>query len=191
MTKRSAAIIGLVAWLIAAGGSAVADDIRTVRSIGFRGLSLMSKYDAIRGARMKATGDGIIVDVDSVEQVLSRNPFLASYGVSESGGRLIITVEEKKPVLVMAVGRGDRTALYELDAAGAVISKDDVHTGRVPVLLLGAEDVSGGAVTERAHRLIALLADIRRSYPVLYRELAEISAADGVIRVRLRGRTTE
>ena len=171
-----------------AGGAVMADDIRKVRSIEFRGLGLLSKYEVIRGARLKAVSDGIIVDVESVERVLSQNAFLASYGVEESGGRLVITVAEKKPVLIIAVGRGGRTALYELDADGAVISKDDVHTGRVPVLVLAEDDFSDGAATARTRSLMALLARVRRTNAALYRELSEISAAEGGIRVRIAGK---
>jgi hypothetical protein len=191
MTKRAITIAGLLLFLAYAGGAVMADDIRKVRSIEFRGLALLSKYDAIRGARLKAVSDGIIVDVESVERVLSQNTFLSSYDVSESRGRLVITVAEKKPVLVVAVGRGNRTVLYEVGADGAVISRDDVHTVRVPVLVLAGEDFTDGAATARARYLMKLLAGVRRAYPALYRELAEINAAGSGIRVQLRGRRTD
>ncbi len=191
MTKRAITIAGTILCLAAAGRAVMADDIRKVRSVEFRGLGLLSKYDVIRGARIKAVNDGIIVDVESVGRVLSRNSFLASYGVKETGGRLVITVEEKKPVLIVAVERGGRTALYELDASGAVISKDNVHAGRLPVLVLGADDFSDGAATARTRSLLSLLEMVRRSNAALYRELAEVSAGEGIIRVTLRGRMTE
>jgi hypothetical protein len=191
MTKRAITIAGLLLFLAYAGGAVMADDIRKVRSIEFRGLGLLSKYDAIRGARLKAVSDGIIVDVESVERVLSQNSFLTSYDVEESRGRLVITVAEKRPVLIIAVERGGRTALYEIGADGAVISKDDVHTGRVPVLVLAEGDFSEGAATDRTRRLMGLLAQVRRTNAALYRELSEINAAGGGIRVQLRGRRTE
>lgn len=191
MTGRAATTAGIVLCLALAGGTAAADDIRSVRTIEFRGLSLLSKYDVIRGARLKASGDGIIVDVESVGRVLSRNPFIESYGVKETGGRLIITVKEKKPALIVAVDRGAATDLYELDAAGAVISKNDVHAGRVPVLVLGAEDFSNGAATERTRGLLLLMERVRRTNGALYRELAEVGAREGALRVTLRGRKTE
>lgn len=191
MKKRAHAIAGIMLCLAAAGGTVLAADIRKVRTVEFRGLDLLSKYDVIRGARIKAAGDGIIVDVESVELVLSRNSFLASYNVKETGGRLVISVEEKKPALIVAVERGGKTDLYELDAAGAVISKNEVHTGRVPVLVIGGGGFPGGAATSRTRSLIGLMALVRRTNPALYRELAEVSAVDGALSVRLRGRKTE
>jgi hypothetical protein len=191
MIKRAQTIAGIILCLAAAGGTVMADDIRKVLTIEFRGLGLLSKYDVIRGARFRAAGDGIIVDVESLERVLSRNSFLASYGVQETGGRLIISVEEKKPALILAVERGSKTDLYELDAAGAVISKNDAHTGRVPVLVLGSGDFPDGAASARTRSLIGLMALVRRTNPALYRELAEVSAGAGALRVTLRGRKTE
>jgi len=191
MTKRAMTIAVCLLCLVHAGGTVMADDIRKVRSIEFRGLVLLSKYDVIRGARLKAAGDGIIVDVESVERVLSSNGFLSSHGVEESRGRLVITVTEKKPALVIAVGHGSGTVLYEVGADGAVISRDDVHTVKVPVLVLTDGDFRDGAATARARRLMKLLAGVRRAYPALYRELAEIDAAGSGIRVQLRGRRTE
>jgi hypothetical protein len=181
---------GVLAFLVLANGAAHAGAVWRVKAIEFKGLQLMSKYDIIRGARVDALPDGIAVDMDSLERALSRNSFIQSYRVDEYRGRLIVSVTEKKPELIMSVARGDRSVLYELDAAHAIISKNNVHTDRVPVLNVAAEDIAADAVTGRIKGLFSVLARVRERNLVVYRELSEIFFDGSGIRVILRGRKT-
>ncbi len=177
--------------LAAAGGIALAGDVRKVKAVDFRGLKLLSKYDLVRNVRLKAADDGIVIDLESLGRALAGNRFIKSYRVEESGGRLIVSVAEKKPELVMAVERKDGTALYELDAAHAVISKNSVHTDRVPVLCLTGDDMAADAADGRVRDLFTLLGRIKKSQPSVYGELSELRLDGKEIRVTLKGRKTD
>ncbi len=177
--------------LAVAGGIALAGDVRKVKAVDFRGLKLLSKYDLVRNVRLKAADDGIVIDLESLGRALAGNRFIKSYRVEESGGRLIVSVAEKKPELVMAVERKDGTALYELDAAHAVISKNSVHTDRVPVLCLTGDDMAADAADGRVRDLFTLLGRIKKSQPSVYGELSELRLDGKEIRVTLKGRKTD
>lgn len=181
----------IVTCLAAAGGIALAGDVRKVKAVDFRGLKLLSKYDLVRNVRLKAADDGIVIDLESLGRALAGNRFIKSYRVEDSGGRLIVSVAEKEPELVMAVERKDGTALYELDAAHAVISKNSVHTDRVPVLCLTGEDMAADAADGRVRGLFTLLGRIKKSQPSVYGELSELRLNGKEIRVTLKGRKTD
>jgi hypothetical protein len=183
-------ITAILAITLLPGVAARGGDIRVVKTVEFRGLKLLSKYEAVRGARMKAVSGGIAIDADSLEKALERNPFLASHGVDEKQGRLIVTVEEKKPALVLAAVKGSRTYLYELDRNRAVISRNAAHTGRVPFLYVFGDDAARGPASARVAALLALLDRVRVQNGVIYRELSEMYCNENSIRVVLRGRKT-
>jgi hypothetical protein len=183
-------LAAIIAGLTIISGAAFAGDIRTVRAIEFRGLRLLSKYELVRGVRLKAVATGIAIDVDSLEEALEGSTFLKSHSVDEKDGRLIITVEEKKPALVLVTVKGGRNHMYELDGDRAVISKDIVHTGRVPFIYVSGDDAGPGLVSERAGMLLPVLDRVREQNAVIYRQLSEIYCNENSIRVVLRGRKT-
>jgi hypothetical protein len=190
MKVRARNIMAILAAVTLSGGAASAADIRMVRAIEFRGLKLLSKYEVVRGARIKAVSGGIAIDADSLEKALEGNAFLSSHRIDEKGGRLIVTVEEKKPALVLAAEKGGRTYLYELDLSHAVISRHAPHTGRVPFIYLSGDDAASGPASQRARALFAVLDRVREQNVVIYRELSEIYCNENSIRVVLRGRKT-
>ncbi|OHD65524.1 MAG: hypothetical protein A2176_14155 [Spirochaetes bacterium RBG_13_51_14] len=182
--------IAVLLCMMASGGDAIAGDIRKVKSIQFRGLRLLTKYDVIRGVRLEAAADGIVIDVDSLERALSGNSLIKSFGIEESGGRLMVSVAERRPVLIAVVAGKDGSSLYELDEDHAIISKNDVHTDRVPVLYLVSLKLSADGATGRVRSLISLLERVKRKIAPLYREIAEIYLDETSIRVVARGRRT-
>jgi hypothetical protein len=181
---------GVLAFLVLVYGTAHAGAVRKVSAIEFKGLKLMSKYEIIKGSRIEALADGIAVDMDSLRKSLSGNLFINSYRVEEINGRLIVSIIEKKPVLIMSVARGERSVLYELDAGHSVISKNNVHTDRVPVLNVTAGDIAADAATGRIKGLFSVLARVLGRNRIVYRELSEIHFDGNGIRVILRGRKT-
>jgi hypothetical protein len=175
---------------LAATVAVPAKDLRAVKAIEFKGLRLLSKYDVIRGSRIKAVDRGIVIDMESLEKALAGNGFISSYRVEESRGRLIITVTEKTPAIILAAeGRGGYT-LYELDADSAIISKNNVHTDMVPVLYAQAGSPGAGGLPGGVKSILSLLAGVKKRDAALYREISEVYPAGGAIRVLLRGRKT-
>jgi hypothetical protein len=175
---------------LAAAVAAPAKDIRTVRAIEFKGLRLLSKYDVVRGARFKAVERGIVIDMESLEKALAGNGFISSSRVEESKGRLIITVAEKVPAIILAVEGKSGYSLYELDANHAVISKNNVHTDLVPVLYEQAGKPGAGGLPGGLKNILSFMAGVRKNDAALYREISEIYPAGSAVRILLRGRKT-
>lgn len=176
--------------LIPGCGAGRGADIRTVKAIEFKGLRLLSKYEVVRGARLKAVRGGIAVDVDSLELALEKNAFLVSHSVDERGQRLVVTVREKRPALVLASVKGGRTYFFELDGNHAVISRNAVHTAQIPFLHVTGDDMERGVPSARVRNILSLLDRVREQNPSLYGELSEMYCNENSIRVVLRGRKT-
>ncbi|MBN2158278.1 MAG: hypothetical protein JW807_02700 [Spirochaetes bacterium] len=177
--------------ILATPGTLAAKNVRTVKAIAFKGLKLLSKYDIVRGARYRATEAGIVIDLDSLEKAIERNGFIDSYRIDEEKGNLVVTVVERTPELIVVVPGEDGSVLYELDAERQVISRNDVHTARIPVIYLSVGYAPDGSSASRAGRLFVLLDRVKKTNPAVYRELSEIHQAGRWIRVMLRGRKTE
>lgn len=186
---RTMAVMAILISLIPAAGSGSAD-VRRVSAVEFRGLKLLTKFDIIRGVRLKAVDGGMVVDIDSLEKALSRNRYLLNFTITEKAGRLIITVEEKKPAMILVVGRGGKSAIYELDEGYAVISRNDPHGANVPVLCVAGRDFRSGAGKQGVRNILSLLGRVKKNNAALYRELADISRRGENLRVFLRGRKT-
>ncbi len=185
------AVASAAAGLLLAGAPLSADDIRKVRDIEFRGLTLLSKYDIIRGTRLKAVSDGIIIDVSSLEGAMSGNPFIASYGVRESGGRLVVTVAERKPEVIVAAAGEKGIEIYELDAGGRIISRNDPHTAAVPVIHAGRGEFPSPGGAGGIEALMDLLSLVKERDGATYGEITELYPEGERLRLFARGRRTE
>jgi hypothetical protein len=182
---RTMRTVAITIAMLAAAAALAAADARKVAAIEFRGLVNLSKYDIMRGVRYRTEGSGIIIDMDSLEDALKVNYYLESYRVDRAGGRLVVTVAEKRPAMVVVMEGARRSVVYELDGSFAILARNEVHTGRVPILCLTAGETAGVV-----RRLFAVLGRVRKSFPSLYRELSEIYLRGGGLRVVLRGRRT-
>jgi hypothetical protein len=188
MTARGA--YACIVLFCLAPSPVLADRLITVRAVEFRGLRLLSKYDVISGVRMKSYAQGIIIDMDSLTHVLAGNYFIASYRTEEHGATLVISIEEKRPEIIVAVEHEGVSAIYELDSNRAIISRNDAHTADLPILHIKARDMRDNLRRDEVRRLFVVLDRVKRRMGPIYRELSEIYFEGDRIRIFLRGRKT-
>ena len=184
-------IIAILFMYLSAAGAAGAEDARKVKAVQFRGLKLLSKYDIIRGVRLKAVENGIVIDMESLGTALANNHFIKSYQVEEIGGNLVVSVREKSPSHIVVVAKGGIASIYELDADNTIISKNDVHASNLPILYITDREINSDAIQGGVKRLFEVLARVKIKNVRIYRELSEIYFMGEKIRVILRGRKTE
>ncbi len=158
-----------------------------VRSIELRGAKYLTVREILRGVSMAASNGTVAVDASALDRSLSRNPMITTYSVRENDGVLIITVEEREPVLAVAVTDGP---LFEMGATGAILAAGAFHNPDAPVLRVPRAFLPGGKPTAELRTLTALLLSMRRKHPALYGQIAEISPAEEGLEIILRGRRT-
>ena len=175
-------------FLVAPAGTG---NVVTVKTLEIRGLKYMTKAELIQGVRMKAMERGLAVDLDSLHGVLAGSRFIRAYTVRESGDSLVVSIEEKEPVRLLVVKKGDQRVAMELDESGTIISVNRVHRPLSPAIVIGETDIVKGTVTAAVKELFGLLDEVRAACPVLYGQM-ELVDAEGLnsIGVRLRGRKT-
>jgi hypothetical protein len=191
MKKRVKHMAVMLIFMAVAAGPSAAEDIRRVKAMEFRGLKYLTKYDIIRGVRLKAVQQGIVVDMDSLKHALANNSFIQGYRMDEREGGLIITVSEKHPAYVVVMSKGEKSVIYELDSSRTIISMNDVHAADLPILYISGRDIGIEALQGGIKRLFTVLDRVRAAHAPVYRELSEVYFDGARVRILLRGRRTE
>lgn len=192
MAQYGAAIAAASCLLLLIVGDLYArPDERRVRTIEFRGLRLLGKYEILSGVKMSRAENGIIIDVNELRTALGTSPYVKDYKVVEEKGGLVIIITEREPSFVVAQAMGETTVPFEIGERLEILASGRLHGGRAPLILVEGEWIRGGRVTARLARLLASIKEIRSEYPALYSEIVEIDAQQlSRIGLYLRGRKT-
>ncbi len=177
--------------LLTAGDLYARRDERSVKTIEFRGLRLLGKYEILSGVKMSRAENGIIIDVNELGKALGASPYVKDYKVVEEKGGLVIIITEREPSFVVAQAMGETTVPFEIGEGLEILASGRLHGGRAPLILVEGEWIRGGRVTARLARLLASIREIRSDCPALYGEIVEIDAQRPPrIDLYLRGRKT-
>ncbi len=176
--KKAIATTVILILALCASPSHAFRNVKKVRRIEFRGLRYCSKYEIIGRVDMRVLPDAIVIDIDSLESALKEIPLIRSYRVAEQDGGIVVAVVEREPAFVFAVKKGNEIIPFETDDQFKVLSVRRVHTAERPVIVIGAEDVVNGALTERVRRFTEYLRRLEEGKHGVVRELSEISIAE-------------
>jgi len=162
-----------------------------VKTIDFRGLNYLSKYEIIRDVPVKLEEDSIIVDVDALETVLSTSRMIKSFRVVEKDGKLVVFVVENKPAFLVALKKGSRLVPFELDDALNILSAGTVHADDIPLVVVSEKDIIQSRFSERILRVFQIIRYLRSNEVPLLREITEIDCTHmNFIQVKVNGRRT-
>ncbi len=189
MTRKgaiTAALTGILLWPALTGAEAV-----KVKAVEFRGLEHLSKYDLFQGVKSRSVSDGIIIDLDSLEEKLSRSRVIDRYSIRRSGGRLVITVRERVPAYTVLVRSGERTIPLELDRDFQQVSRGRLYFNIRPFIYVDRKDITDGGVSYRVKNLCRLLETARKNLPSLYVEIEELYLNGNRVTILLNNRKTE
>ncbi len=192
MARYGAAIATVSCLLLLTAGDLYARrDERRVKTIEFRGLRLLGKYEILSGVKMSRAENGIIIDMNELRKALGTSPYVKDYKVVEEKGGMVIIITEREPSFVVAQAIGETTIPFEIGERLEILASGRLHGGRAPLILVEGEWIRGGRVTSRLARLLASIKDIRSDCPALYSEIVEIDAQQlPRIELYLRGRKT-
>jgi len=167
-------------------------DIIKVGSIEFRGLHYLTKKEIVSGSRIKSLNDGILVDLNSVREVLGKSSIVKKYDVFQDRNRLIISVLEKKPLMVIALVDEKRTDVFEIDMQLRVISKKRLFSGKKPVIFFDKKFFPKGNIMTEIKNISYLFNRLKQNNMSIYDEISEIYyKGNEKISLFLSGRKTE
>lgn len=163
-----------------------------VRQVEFKGLKYLSAREIMEQVRF-ANNNGIMrIDVNSLKEVLTKNPMVRDSSIALFGEKLIVTVSEREPAHVCAVVRGSETIPFELDDAYAIVSVRIIHRTDIPLVIFMDEDMPGGRLSGKAMEFLKNLSFLNKIHPEVYREVSVVKLrGDGLFETRLKGRRTK
>lgn len=165
--------------------------MKEYRSVAFRGLENLSKYELIEGVPVKTTGEKVVVDMTSFQKRLKAMALVRDYRLYEEKGALVVEVTEAVPFLQLAVKDRKETLFLLLGEDLKVLGRNRFFFGRRPVVFCDRDDLSGSRFSSRLSRLLVIMKNVRREQKVLFREIRSIrqKGATSLI-VKLHGRKT-
>ncbi len=167
-------------------------NIKEVGVLEFRDLYYLSKYEIIDKVDIKVKDKRIIIDIDSLESALKNNPVVKSFSISESRGRLIVTVAEIEPVFLLALKKGNEFIPFETDSKFNIISFGKVHIYSTPLVIIRASGLNGNMLSSRIKNIVLIIEELRNSsLAPLVREINQVEITEeSKIKVILNGRKT-
>jgi hypothetical protein len=188
--RYGAYILAIVAGAFLAQ-AVLAGQVLTVDGIEIRGLRYQARGELLKGVKMTAVPEGIAVDLDSLRSALAASRMLKSSEIGSSGRTLVIDVEERVPVRIAALRRGERLVPLELDSEYAIISVNRAHGKLGPAVILQDGDMVKGTVSGEIRGIYRLLDSVKSLYPGFYGEISDVRRGDdGNLVVRMNGRKT-
>ncbi|HNV46757.1 MAG TPA: hypothetical protein PKJ16_06925 [Spirochaetota bacterium] len=185
-------MLGALMLFAATGRAHAFRNVKKVSAIEFKGLKYLTKYELISAADTVVEQDGIVIDVDSLEAALRKNLYVKDYRIVEKDRRITVTVEEKRPALVMAIEKEGAYAFIELDGELAALSYNRVHAADRPLVVVPWAFAHSGSLSKQVRDYLRTILEAEKSGLKVCRELTEVYIrSDGKVRIRLRGRRTE
>jgi len=168
-----------------------AEKIEFFEKIEFRGLKNLDRYSVIRMSRAKTNNKGIIIDTDSLNEVLEKNVLVKSSSLSREGNSLIIEIEENYPVFPVLFVDKQQSVPVLLDEKMNIIESGLFFRTDMPIIISGREYADSEKGSKTLLPLFELLKSLKYGKSEFLDELEEIKIdSPAELRVKLRKRKT-
>lgn len=168
-----------------------AEKIEFFEKIEFRGAKNLDRYNVIRMSRAKANNKGIIIDTDSLKDVLEKNIMVKNSSLSQERNSLIIEVEENYPLFTAMFVDKQQSIPVLLDEKMNIVESGLFFRTDMPIIITGREYADSSEGTKTLLSLFELLKNIRSQKGVFADELEEVRLdSPAELKVKLRKRKT-
>jgi hypothetical protein len=166
-------------------------DIKIYKSIEFKNITYLSKYEIIDLTDYSIKEKNIIIDINSLERVLNEMSMVNSYKLTEKDQSLLVSIVENQPVFPLCVRDGDKNLLAELDKDFHLISAGRIHVSNMPIIIISQEEMKNKVISARLKNFLGLISDLNRTGLSVMKEINEINYTDiSTIKISLKGRRT-
>ena len=192
--SRITALIFLIVFLF--GNSIFASrDVKRIKSIEFRDLYYLSKYEIMNRVNVTVESDEIIIDLTSLRKALSEMEMVKSYNIIEEQGHLIIVVAEHEPEYLLIMKKGKKMIPFELDSQFKIISAGRAHALHamyMPLIIVPEGQIKGGEISGKLKEFLKRLSDMKKEFSVLFSRISEIILTEKwETDIHLKGRKTD
>lgn len=168
-----------------------AEKIEFFERIEFRGAKNLDRYGVIRMSRAKGNSKGIVIDTDSLKEVLEKNIIVKSSSFSREGNTLIVEVEEKYPLYMTMMVDKQQSVPVLLDEKMNIVESGLFFRTDMPIIILGREYADSDEGKNTLLSLFEVLKTLKNGKNVFVDELEEIKMdSPAELKVKLKKRKT-
>lgn len=179
-------IIFLIMFLVMPA-MAYADDIKKFKSIEFKGLNYLTKYEIINKINIKTASDGFVLSIKELENYLSSNKLISKFNLITENEKLVIIITENEPAYIFLLKNENGLVPFEIDAHLKLLSLNKIHKVKAPVII-SEKDIKGNTVSTNVNNVIDLLNNVSRIFPGLYNQIREIDMTGEYLNIKIYGR---
>lgn len=168
-----------------------AEKIEFFEKIEFRGVKNLDRFNVIRMSRAKSNSKGIIIDTDSLKDVLEKNIMVKNSTLSREGAALIVDIEEKYPLFTALLVDKQQSIPVLLDENMNIIESGLFFRTDMPIIILGREYADSDEGKNTLLSLFEVLKTLKNVKNVFVDELEEIKMdSPAELKVKLKKRKT-
>lgn len=170
-------------------------NIVKVTTIEFDNLRYISKYEIINPADIYLEGKLIVIDLNSLKNVLNSINIIESFDISieknEKDQRLIISVKEKNPEFSLCIIDGDKYISAELDNTFQIISTGRMYKANLPLIYVFSEEINKQDISQKLKRFLNMISNLKNRNLNIINDILEIDyLSENQVKVTLEGRKT-
>lgn len=166
-------------------------NVRAFKTIEFKDLTFVSKYEIIEKANIYTDGEQIIVDLKLLEDALKNIPVIKSFKIKDKDRNLVIEFKENEPVFSLCVRDGEKNILVELDREFRIISVNRLHALNSPLIFVPGKDMEKNTVSSGLRNFLTLIYTLQSENLRVMNEITELDYTDQKkIKATLKGRRT-
>lgn len=168
-----------------------AEKIEFFEKIEFRGVKNLDRFNVIRMSRAKSNSKGIIIDTDSLKDVLEKNIMVKNSTLSREGAALIVDIEEKYPLFTALLVDKQQSIPVLLDENMNIIESGLFFRTDMPIIILGREFADSVEGKNTLLLLFEFLKTLKNGKNLFVHELEEIKIdSPAELKVKLKKRKT-
>jgi hypothetical protein len=185
-------IILLIFFLLTAAVVSGSESAIYVERIEFRGIKNIDKYEIIRNSKAKVSEKGIIIDIESLKEVLNSSIMIENYDVDIENNLLIITVDEKYPLFMVLRVEKNISVPCLVDEKRNVLDSGRFFRTDMPIIIVEKDFFENDENSQYMKGLFDNLLQLGREKNDFAGELAEIEIYPRRdLRVKMKNRKTD
>lgn len=183
--------VAALAALLVLASSAYAEKIEFFDKIEFRGVKNLDRYRVIQMSRARAKNRGIVIDTDSLKQVLDNHVMVKSSSLSREGNALIVEVEEKYPLFMTLLVDKQQSMPALFDEKLNIVETGLFFRTDMPIIIMNREYADSEDGSRTLTGLFELLKGLGGEKGAFINELEEVRLdSPAELKVKLRKRKT-
>ena len=163
-----------------------------VERIEFRGIKNLDKYEVVRNSKAMVSDKGILINMESLKEVLDSNILIEKYDLSMEGRQLVITVNERYPIFMLLMVEKNISVPCISDEKGNVIDSGRFFGTDMPIIIVQKVFFDNEDQKILVRKLFENLLKIHSENSDFAGELEEVEIfSGGELRIKLKNRKTE